>query len=159
MHSTSKFLLCVCLLQFAHMVCTLLHTWTIWLTEKMAVIRKCLKFSLQSASNDIEWYWTKRKQQSNLAHHQWYTLWNREYEWLLQLYGCALQFQDTLQRTGWSTAIGCKLLLRAYIQGMGCCVWARTHFKRASLKHSNRVHIALACWHSGHRVSFMRPWC
>ena len=62
----------------------------------MAAVHECLTF----LALRFKWYWTKRKQQSNLAQHQWHTLWNREYKWLIQLYGYVLQFQDTLQ-SGW----------------------------------------------------------
>ena len=88
-----------------------------------------------------------------------YMLRNREYERLLQLYGYALQFQDTLQR-GWL-----KNSNRAQIAPV--CRHSRhrksrlgrNKLQRGWLKHGNRVQIALACRQSGQRVSQLNLVC
>ena len=160
MRSTSKCLLCVCLLQFACMLCTLLHTWTVWLREKMAAVRKRLKFSLQSTSNDIEWnesssptlptfndirceigntsdYYSCTVMRCSFRTHFKGAGWSTAIKCKLLLcadirgIGCRVWARTHFKRAGWSTAIRCILLLRADIWGMGCCVWARTHFKSA----------------------------
>ena len=89
-HSTVTFLLQLPATILHAVVCILLHA------AKMAAACKRLAFSLRKSSNDHYICGTKRKQQYNLPHYQSYTLRNREYERLPQLYRYALQFQDTL---------------------------------------------------------------
>ena len=134
-------------------VCISLHK------AKKATARERLVFSLWSALN---FHYAKRNKSSSPTlptNNDIYMLRNREYERLLQLYGYALQFQDTLQR-GWL-----KNSNRAQIAPV--CRHSRhrkshlgrNKLQRGWLKHGNRVQSALACRQSGHRVSQLNLVC
>ena len=91
--------------------------------SKIAAAHELFAFSLHSSLND---HYTERKWQSNIAHHQWYTLQDLEYIWVTTTVVLFMRcsFRTCFKGAGWSTAM--------YI-----------------------VQIALACWDSEHRVSCM----
>ena len=41
-------------------------------------------------------------------------------------------FRTHFKGDSWTSAIGCELLLRAGIAGLGCRIWTKTHFKGAA---------------------------
>ena len=119
----------------------------------------CLWTFLIFLAEHFKWslYWTKWKQQSKLARHQWYTLWNCEYERLLQLYSYVLQFQNTLQ-WGWLKHSNRMQIALACRHGVSCL--GKDTLQKGWLKDSNKVHIALAAGivGIGYHLSMVLEW-
>ena len=145
----SIFTLAACY-NFARVVCISLHE------AKKATARKHLVFSLKSALN---FHYAKQNKSSSPTlptNNDIYMLQNREYERLLQFYGYALQFQDTLQR-GWLKNSNRAQIapVRRHSRHRKSRL-GRNKLQRGWLKHGNRVQLHRQ---SGHRVSQLNLVC
>ena len=148
--STSKFLLCLPATILHAIVCISCPDHNYMARAKNGWCRS-RTFQIFLAKH-FKWslYRMTWKQQSNLAHHQWYRLWNREFEQLLKLYGYALQFQDTLQR-GWlkhSNRVQIALACRHSRHRVSCIHAARVAARHCVCCHPWLLLLAAYCRHS-----------